>query len=236
MFSRLPLDRLAEFLESAWTHATLDTLFFEFELEGRDQHGNKLTRSMDLLRGVEATHENADGTVIQLIEHLFEDEWHRDHSPSLHQALQLDGFVFQIDRLVPSEPGPVALAPEISALEQAMQAQQLDVALQHYRQAVDSFTAGRLEACNGQLRSFLEALLIELDRRSTNRNVGNPSAALQDLRDNGHLDQSEWNMFRYFWHGIQDNGPHAGLTTKDEALYRLHVGTATGRYLVTKLT
>ena len=39
-------------------------------------------------------------------------------------------------------------------------------------------------------------------------------------------------MFRYFWGGIQDKGPHTGLTTHDEALYRLHVGTAIGHYLV----
>ncbi len=215
------------------THAGLDALFFEFGLERHDRDGNKLARSTTLLKAIERV-DDADGIVIGIVERLFANDYYRDNSPSLHEALRLDGFVLQSGHLVPSEPALVALAPETSALEEALQAQQLDVAFQHYRQAVNNFTNEQLEACNGQLRSFLEALCIDLGRRLTNHNVDNALAALQRLHNEEHLDQSEYNMFRYFWGGIQDKGPHAGLTTHDEALYRLHVGTAIGRYLVKK--
>ena len=234
-FSRRTLARLAELMESALNHAGLGVLFFEHGLEQHDPNGNKLARSTALLRAIESHTEDPNRIVIEIIERLFANEYYRDNSPSLHQALRLDGFVFQNGHLVHGEPGPVALAPETSALEDALQIQQLNVAFQHYRQAVESFTDDRLEACNGQVRSFLEALFIEIGTRLTNHNLDNANAALQRLRDGEHLDQAEWNMFRHFWSGVQDNGPHAGLTNHDEALYRLHASTAIGRYLVKKL-
>lgn len=222
-------------MESALNHAALEVLFFEHGLERYDPNGNKLARSTALLRAIETHADDPNQIVIEIIERLFANDYYRDMSPALHHALRLDGFVFQNGHLVHGEPGPVALAPEISILEDALQIQQLGVALQHYRQAVDNFTRERLEACNGQLRSFLEALFIETGRRLTNQNSANANAALQRLRNGEHLDQAEWNMFRHFWGGIQDNGPHAGLTDHDEALYRLHISTAMGRYLVKKL-
>ena len=234
-FSRRTLARLAERMESALNHGELQALFFEYRLERHDPDGNKLIRSTALLRAIEQRARDADRIVIEILERLFANEHNRDSSPSLHQALRLDGFVFQDGRIVQSEPGPVAMAPETSALEDALQTRQLDVPFQHYRQAVDNFTNEQLEACNGQIRSFLEALFVEIGMRLTSRKFGNANAALQHLYNRGHLDQAEWNMFRYFWSGVQDNGPHAGLTTHDEALYRLHVGTAIGRYLVKKL-
>ena len=233
--SRRTLARLAERMESALNHAELEALFFEYELERHDPRGNKMFRITALLRAIEQRTKDADRIVIEIIERLFAHEHYRDSSPSLHQALRLDGFVFQDGRIVQSEPGSVAMAPETSALEDALQTRRLDVPFRHYRQAVDNFTNEQLEACNGQIRSFLEALFVEIGMRLTSRNIDNANAALQHLDNRGHLDQAEWNMFRYFWGGVQDNGPHAGLTTHDEALYRLHVGTAIGRYLVKKL-
>ena len=234
-FSRRTLARLAELMESALNHSMLEALFFEYGLERYDPDGNKLFRSTALLRAIEQRAKDADRIVIEIIERLFVNEHYRDSSPSLHQALRLDGFVFQDGHIVQSEPGPVAMAPETSALEDALQTRRLDVPFRHYRQAVDNFTNEQLEACNGQIRSFLEALFVEIGMRLTSHNIDNANAALQHLHNGGHLNQAEWNMFRYFWGGVQDNGPHAGLTTHDEALYRLHVGTAIGRYLVKKL-
>jgi hypothetical protein len=64
--------------------------------------------------------------------------------------------------IVPTMPGPAAIAPEISLVEHELAAHGLHVARRHYRQAVDSFVDNRLKASNGQLRSCLENLLIEL--------------------------------------------------------------------------
>ncbi|MBI3769439.1 MAG: hypothetical protein HY271_13250 [Deltaproteobacteria bacterium] len=75
----------------------------------------------------------------------------------------------------------------------------------------------------------------ELAKAKTGRIRRDPTAALQDLRIGGLLDHAEEQMFKAFWQGIQDSGPHPGLSEEQEALFRLHVATAIGRYLLHKL-
>lgn len=110
-----------------------------------------------------------------------------------------------------------------------------NVAATHYRQAVDNFTDGNFEACNGQLRSFQEDLVREAARRHGQQQTAGVDVCLQHLRNSGRLDAEEWNIFRSLWNGIQNNGPHAGLTTEEEARFRLHMLTAAGRYLLIKI-
>jgi hypothetical protein len=152
----------------------------------------------------------------------------------LLQSLRIDGFEWHDGKLVPTTPQPAALAEELSQLERDMQDFMLNVAAEHYRQAHESFTASNWEAANGQIRPFMESLLIELGKRETSKVRLDPSAALQDLRDQGFIDMPEWQMIRGFWQGIQDNGPHQGLSYEHEALFRLHVATAIARYLIYK--
>ena len=90
------------------------------------------------------------------------------------------------------------------------------------------------ESANGQVRSFLESLLLQLCRAETGRDFDDAAAALQHLRNVSWLDTGEWNHFRSFWADIQDNGPHRGLSDPEEALFRFHFATAVARYLLTK--
>ena len=73
------------------------------------------------------------------------------------------------------------MTAEVSLLESRLRERQLAVAARHYRQAVDSFTDGRLEASNGQLRSCLENTLIELCSRHGKRTSDPKGAAELDL-------------------------------------------------------
>ena len=57
----------------------------------------------------------------------------------------------------------------------------------------------------------------------------------QDLRNAERLEDDEFHYFRSFWASIQERGPHAGLSDREEALFRLHVGTASATYLLGKL-
>lgn len=150
-------------------------------------------------------------------------------------SLQVDGLEFREGRLLPTTPGPVRLAPEVSGLEVDLHAAQFGVAATHYRQANDNLAQGNFEASNGQIRSFIEDLLISTCRLVSGRTLNDAGAALQSLRQSGFLDASEFNTARGFWDASHTNGPHHGLSNQDEALFRLHVGTAIGRYLLRKL-
>ena len=155
-------------------------------------------------------------------------------SDRLLQSLRVDGFEWGDGKLLPTTPQPAALGPELSQLERDLQNLGLNVAAEHYRQAHESFVASNWEAGNGQIRSFVEEFLIELGKSETSKARSDTSAALQDLRDKSFFDDPEWQMLKGFWQGIQDKGPHRGLSHEQEALFRLHVATSIARYAIHK--
>ena len=119
-------------------------------------------------------------------------------------------------------------------LERDLDGHGLQVAATHYRQAIDNFVDGNLEAANGQLRSFLEALFRDMGvSNGAQANVG-ANAAVLHLRNVGHLDDAECQFLRGLWASAQDNGPHAGLSNEEEARFRLHASTAAARYILRK--
>ena len=69
--------------------------------------------------------------------------------------------------LRPTDAGPVPLGPEITALEKELEDRGYRVALNHYHQAVDSFSQHRYEASNSQLRAMFEDLLVQLAEAHT---------------------------------------------------------------------
>ena len=216
-------------------------LFFEYSIGDFDGGGNLIDRSLALVRGLVHKKDegyDSDKAIVEVIEKVLLTPIYR--APETKQtevqllaALRIDGFDVSNGNLIPTTPAPVQLAPEISWLESKLESSMFDVSLKHYRQALDSFVAGNYEASNGQIRSFIEDLFIEITKTATKKIHHDASAALQHLRNKGCIDDAQWNYLRYFWSEIQDNGPHHGLTDEEEALFRVHVATATGRYLLT---
>ncbi len=239
-FSRKTLTRLAEGMEQAFSHAELSTLFYEHGVEAADPGegaANKLRRSLRFIQTIEASKPAADADEIirDISNAVLANEYRRQQLTGLVASLGVDGFEWAGNHLVPSNPGPAPLAPELTALEQEIIQLGLNVAATHYRQAVENFADGNFEASNGQLRSFLEDLIKGAALRRGQQQEASPDTALEYLRNGGVLDGQEFGMFRALWHGTQDNGPHAGLTDAEEARFRMHSVTAAGRYLVKKI-
>ena len=234
--TRKTLTRLAEAVADQFGHAQISNLYFEFSVDASDpgDGNNKVTRSLELVRAIEAgcAEAAADEALMNLANHVLAREWARERYPALLASLAADGFEWGLNSLVPSMPLPAQPAPEVSALESDLIDHELRVAATHYRQAVDNFVDGNFEAANGQLRSFLEALFQALGvSAGAQANVG-ADAAVVHLRRVGSLDEAESQFLRGLWAGAQDNGPHAGLTNEEEARFRLHTATAAARYLL----
>ena len=221
------------------TNAELESLFMEFGLSYNQVGGGIHPHSNALVSALSQQSE-ADDALTRVVEYVLQRHRPDRATPDqiaidrLLQSLHLDGFEWHKEQIVPATPHPAALSNELSQLERDLDSLMLNVAAQHYRQAHESFTASNWEAANGQIRSFMENLLMEIGKRETSKARSDPSAALQDLRDKGFIDNPEWQMFRSFWQGIQDRGPHQGLSYEQEALFRLHVGTSIARYLIHK--
>ncbi|MCX5772037.1 MAG: hypothetical protein NTZ09_17440, partial [Candidatus Hydrogenedentes bacterium] len=189
-FSRKTLANLARVMEIG--HTELNALFFEHGIEDAHVTGNQRDKALAFLSAVEARKvpSEADEIVLEVTERLLSlrSEYVRQHDPGIRRllaSLNLDGLDYRDGHLVPTTPEPATLGPQISALEIDLANAGLTTAGEHYRQASDNFVDGNWEACNGQLRSFLEDLLIVACERLSGGVFKNTSSALQHLRDRG---------------------------------------------------
>jgi hypothetical protein len=216
-------------------HFELELVFLEHGVP-YDQFGGGIRPRVNGLVMLLRSCDDGDARLTQLIEYaLLRRDAAWEQANRLLQALRLDGCEWRDGTLIPTTPEPLPLAQELSQLERDLQDLSLSVAATHYRQAYESFVAGRWEAANGQVRSFAEDFFIEVGRLGTSKSRPDPLASLQDLRSQGFLDDPEWQTFRGFWQSIQDKGPHHGLSDEQEALFRLHLATAIARYIIHKL-
>lgn len=175
-----------------YRHSELDVLFVEHEVLESDTGGNLQLKALNLIQGIKGRYDpqTSDRVISQLIESLMQKS-HYNSGPKVQgllAALEADGFEYRDGRLIPTTPEPAALAPQISGLELDLDEFGFQTALAHYRQAADNFSDGNLEASNSQIRSYMEDLIIGLCERQTSKGFGDPSAALQHLRDVQKLD------------------------------------------------
>ena len=240
--SRRTLASLARVIDEVYTHTEIDTLAYEMNREPAAVRPNKLAKARGLVEALErdAESKNQDGELVDLIFRVLDaaGEWSRTNKEvvaGLEASASIDGFAFTESGLVPNTVEPAQLAPQITLLEISLQEFGLAVAQRHYEQSTDSLARGAFEAANGQLRSFLEDLFVTFGELRTKKSFSEPSAALQHLRDLGVLDNAEWSMCRALWTMCQTNGPHRGLTSEQEAIFRLQISTAVARFLLAKL-
>jgi len=200
---------------------------------------NKLEKSGALVR---ALHERLDGDgslVLDLARVVLEGRFGgnvlgRDGKPNqnlgpLLSALRVDGYEMADGRLISAGLGSLPMTEQIPLLEARPRERGISVASQHYGQAVEGFTDGRLEASNGQLRSCLEDVLLGLASRD-GKTTSDPRNAVEMLRAAGRLDGDEAKLLRGLVGVSNQRGAHRGTTTEEEAIFRLHATTAAMRY------
>lgn len=237
---------LIEVLEKAYSHSQLSVLRMQLEIADDpfddERKLNKLDRSRLIVEGLRDRDEEPD--VITLVRELIEVKYKnnlleydgrvRSHLTRLVESLEKDGYVIVDGRLVATTPDPAALAPQMSMLEHALRERGFDVALRHYQQAVECFVDGRLEASNGQLRSFLDDLAISLCK-VIGETAKDAKAAADVLRNKKKIDGDEAKLLGGLAGVSNERGAHAGLTDPEEALFRMHMTTATARYLLARI-
>jgi len=238
-FSRRTLASLAKSIDLVFSHSELSVLAYESGEEDHATGPNKLQRALGLIQAIEADKRLGHKRIQTVIESILDScgEHQFEFSPiilGLRASLNLDGMEFRAGALVPTTPQPAQLAPQISLLESNLKSASLGIAARHYGQAADNFASGNFEAANGQLRSFLEDLFIQICMKKTGRESKHPTSALQKLHQSGYLEEAEWRFLKEHWAACQSNGPHSGLTERSEALFRFHVATAIARYLLAK--
>lgn len=181
-----------------------------------------------------------------------EPEWFGD----LQERLRADGLELQgavsgkpgsskrVYQLLPTDPTPIELPQEITALEAELNARGYTTALNHYEQAVDGLVNQKYESANGDLRAAFEDLVTCLAedrtgyRRVLDKKTGKPRAnqggeAIKHLADGGHLpDNDGGKLLQGLWAMTHTNGSHPGQSGAEEARFRMQVVTGVARFLL----
>ena len=234
-----------------------------FRYGSRDDNKDELLRSR--LVGARAAVDDGDDEarrallsfVEQLVQQMvntnpFSSDWLDD----LQESLRADGLDIEVTvegkpgrtqrryRLLPTEPAPVALPQEITALEGELAARGYTIALNHYQHAVDGLVNKKYESANGDLRAALEDLATRLAedhtgyQRALDSKTGQPSAnqggrAVRHLIDGGYLPEKEGGrLLDGLWSMTHTNGSHPGQSDAEETRFRMQLVTAVARFLL----
>jgi hypothetical protein len=140
-------------------------------------------------------------------------------------------------QILPTDPGPVPLNTEISALEADLRSRGYDQALNHYKQAIEAFGRHDYEAANSQLRTALEDLLMQLaeDHTSYTRpaKAGDGWNAIEKLAQQPTMAAADGgDVLKGLWAMSHTKGSHPGRSDADETRFRLQAITATARLLL----
>jgi hypothetical protein len=163
-----------------------------------------------------------------------------DYFARLLDAVRSAGFDLHLadgeTRLLPLDEPRAPLSQAITALESEFDRLGMDIAKNHYRQAVDSLVDGRSEASNGQMRAMLEAVVIHVAtiKGFVRTQQGDGGRAIKYLVDEiGLLPAKDGGDYiRGLWNITHSNGSHPGTSPAGEAYFRLQAMTSAARYLI----
>lgn len=197
----------------------------------------------EALQGTDAAHRALLDFIVEIVKNIGPNiPAVRQNLDELHEALLADGYQLALSdtstiRLLPTEPSPVPLARETTALEDELAARGYTTVLNHYRQAIDGLVNHKYESANGDLRTSLEDLVTRLAeehtgyQRQAQANQG--GAAINHLIQGNHLPENDGGLLlRGLWRMTHTNGPHPGQSDADEARLRMQIITATARFLL----
>jgi hypothetical protein len=250
-YSRRCLIAALELLEAKWTHAMftafLDVAGPHIYSQVRGETTNLRNRMSDLKRLIDQHPDLAvDGEplvslIVQRAAGLLPAEtdhpWSRPAEPTAAEAtfiraLEMDGFTVSGGMLRRSLPADLGLPTAESDLVRLLSKFGLETAKGHLEQAMDAHARANWAGANGQIRTFLDALLDgiaeQIAPETRNLPTGQPRRA--KLASLGFLSVplNEWgDDGKGFINGLvkrlHPEGPHPGLSDEDDSTFRLHM-------------
>lgn len=134
--------------------------------------------------------------------------------------------------LRPTEAPGIEMTQEISALEAQLDAAGFQIALNHYKQALDNLNHHNYEASNGSLRPMLEDVTFRVAQKYgyTDTSGGN---AINFMVDQKKVVPKSWGrLIQGAWDISHPEGPHPGRSDADEARFRMLIITSVVRRLL----
>ena len=247
MFSRATLVEVFSMF-SIQTHTTMDKFFFKFGIEKYTQMAS--SKESKAIAAAKFLVENPDvkgifggSMAFEMVEEILgiyiKNEYHFDEStgefkdfPNLKRLLLKDGFEIIDKQLVRSTGAIVTYVENENLLLKLLDKHGYRTAKGHYEQAMSAFTRGDWAACNSQIRTFVEELLIKLAEDITGSTYTSSHNARTALSTSNpklfYPELNEWlndgkGYFETFWKRLHPQGSHPGLSSESDSMFRLNL-------------
>ena len=248
-YSRRCVIAALDIIEARWTHAMFTAFLDELGPQVYSQirtetnlrnRMSDLKRLIDLRPDIVVDGEPLVSTIVQRAAALMPAEpkhtWSQPSVPTpaevtFLRALEMDGFTVSEGTLRRSLPADLGLPAAESDLVRLLTKFGLETAKGHLEQAMDAHARANWAGANGQIRTFLDALLDgiaeQIDPSVQSLPTGQPRRA--KLASWGFLSVplNEWgDDGKGFINGLvkrlHPEGPHPGLSDEDDSTFRLH--------------
>lgn len=237
---------LIDVVADMYTHDEVDQLFRRLDVDDweSDRGRTKLRRVGDAVDALIQRGPIHGNDILELCRIVLEEklngrvEMTLKFSPAVRRlvnGLKADGYELVDHRLAHTDPDAAPLAEEMTVLATELETRGWTVALTHYQQAVANFTDGEFESSNAQLRSFLEELLTKAAATRTGKSSRDPRGNIDKLTNSRMLGTDEAQFLKGLAGLSNTKGSHPGISSSDEALFRLHVTVASARWVLALL-
>ncbi|PYE42354.1 hypothetical protein HUB98_13300 [Paenibacillus barcinonensis] len=248
MFSRATIMDAMSLLKDINTHSTLDVLLFRYGLneviiDGMSKNDKAVSVAKYLFAHPEQPGIIGNNLTYELVEHVIETSvqgsLHFDDNsgefvnyPQLRRLLLKDGFVIEEGKLTRTFQTDIDFYSNETLIDILLIRHNLSIAKGHYDQATNAFNRGDWAACNSQLRSYTEALMCQVAEKLTDIHYTDSHLARIALSQTSppifYTELNEWlnngtGYFEAFWKRLHPHGSHPGLSSEEDAVFRLNL-------------
>lgn len=168
----------------------------------------------------------------------------------LVNSIKRDGFTIRNQQVVPLLPEELIESNVENELIRLLDYFVFNTAKGHLEQAIENHSNGNWAGANGQFRTFMESLMIEISNNLiTNRKCTNISNAINWLSNPEilnpvllHKDLNEVPKDRLnspyingLWKRLHPTGSHPGLSDEEDCTFRYHTLLVFTRYLLSRM-
>ncbi len=263
-FSRRTILAASDFLDGMG-HSHITRFLLEHGLENAIADGSMRNRAnflaQYLITNPEAEQEDGQNLVDAVVEDLvgraiarctqygaFDYDRFREWFPSLHRALERDGFTVEGGQLRRILPQALNLPEAQDEVQQLLARFALGTPAGHLEQAITAHSRGDWAAANAQLRAFAESLFDEIAERLNVGGSSLPPAGHQRRQWLAQLQPpfltlalNEWvgngtGFLEGFFRRLHPHGAHPGLSDEEDSTFRLHLVFLVARLLLKRLS
>lgn len=173
-----------------------------------------------------------------------------EHYPRLYNSFKRDGYSINENGVVPLLPSELVESNTENELFRFLEHFNFNTSKGHLEQAIENHTNSNWAGANGQFRTYMESLLIEIsnyllpERNCTNIGdainwLSNP-AILNPILLHQHLNEVPVQGLNFpfingLWKRLHPTGSHPGLSDEEDSTFRYHTLVVFTRYLLSRL-